>query len=543
MPTISKTTGTLAGVYHPLDIHTDVVEEWVAALPLANLGETCRLIFTSLTAINAADAAVAHRFKALEHLRDTLRYLDNVLTRRYVGTAFPLPAKTRKVAVLLGEMQLEMAKGYQAIARQILLQNGLRQDADTLVAALHRGLYYHGQALLTGYQIYQSPTAQQWREIYGLYKDAERMALQLSPVKDSFKNGSPITTVSDMFKHILLLALADPLRLTQQEMIAAYLLLEQTAGQSQLYTTTDYHDAGVVFTVDLDSDSPPVHVLFNGTAPTPTSRVLDPTALGHSLRGLLTDASQDSSINLATGAEMTPAKLPRPLLQRLLAAWGATAKRGFTRSTGAGAVTVQFGLSASHEAAEGAYAAEAYSSSQSTVSYRCDVVNESAVGACLSLQVGDSPRVRVGELLTVRHDSGGTGHWGIGAVRWLSQAADHIRFGIQMLVPSAAAITLRLADKAEGERDYLKGLLLQPVPPRETAETLLAPAFVYRAGDIVAVRDADRQERRCRLVRALESTQVYSRFQFEPLAGEELEADQPAPSRREREFDSVWSGL
>src|SRR3569623_1297458 len=517
MPTISKTTGTLAGVYHPLDIHTDVVEEWVAALPLANLGETCRLIFTSLTAINAADAAVAHRFKALEHLRDTLRYLDNVLTRRYVGTAFPLPAKPRKVAVLLGEMQLEMAKGYQASARQILLQNGLRQDADTLVAALHRGLYYHGQALLTGYQIYQSPTAQQWREIYGLYKDAERMAL--------------------------LLALADPLLLTQQEMIAAYLLLEQTAGQSQLYTTTDYHDAGVVFTVDLDSDSPPVHVLFNGTAPTPTSRVLDPTALGHSLRGLLTDASQDSSINLATGAEMTPAKLPRPLLQRLLAAWGATAKRGFTRSSGAGAVTVQFGLSASHEAAEGAYAAEAYSSSQGTVSYRCDVINESAVGACLSLEVGDSPRVRVGELLTVRHDSSGTGHWGIAAVRWLSQAADHIRFGIQMLVPSAAAITLRLADKAEGERDYLKGLLLQPVPPRETAETLLAPAFVYRAGDIVAVRDADRQERRCRLVRARESTQVYSRFQFEPLAGEELEADQPAPSRREREFDSVWSGL
>src|SRR3569623_3023531 len=224
MPTISKSTGTLAGVYHPLDIHTDVVEERVAALPLANLGETCRLIFTSLPAINAADAAVAHRFKALEHLRDPLRYLDNVLTRRYVGTAFPLPAKPRKVAVLLGEMQLEMAKGYQAIARQLLLQNGLRQDAATQVAALHRGLYYHGQALLNGIQIYQSPTAQQWREIYGLYKAAERMALQLSPVKDSIKNGSPITTVSDMFKNILLLALADPLRLTQQDMIAAYLL-------------------------------------------------------------------------------------------------------------------------------------------------------------------------------------------------------------------------------------------------------------------------------------------------------------------------------
>src|SRR3569623_2314761 len=98
MPTISKTTGTLAGVYHPLDIHTDVVEEWVAALPLANLGETCRLIFTSLTAITAADAAVAKRFKAYEHLRDTLRYLATVLTRRYVGTAFQLHAKTNKVS-------------------------------------------------------------------------------------------------------------------------------------------------------------------------------------------------------------------------------------------------------------------------------------------------------------------------------------------------------------------------------------------------------------------------------------------------------------
>src|SRR3569833_1808199 len=139
MPTISKSTGTLAGVYHPLDIHTDVVEEWVAALPLANLGETCRLIFTSLTAINAADAAVAQRFKALEHLRDTLRYLDNVLTRRYAGTAFPLPTKTRKVAVLLGEMQLEMAKGYQAGARGGRRRAGRRRGAGARGAARRRG--------------------------------------------------------------------------------------------------------------------------------------------------------------------------------------------------------------------------------------------------------------------------------------------------------------------------------------------------------------------------------------------------------------------
>src|SRR3569832_1065939 len=239
MPTTSESSLPRAGLYHPLDLRSDAVDEWVAGLPLANLGETCRLLFASLREINAGELAAAQRYKTLEALRETLHYLGNALRQRFLGTAFPLPVKTRKIANLLREMQLEMAKGYQAAAHQILLQNSLRQDYDTLTASLQRSLYYFGQSFLAGYQIYSDPEPSHWREVYGLYAEAERRGLPLGAIRDKFKHGNPATTISKTFKQILLLPLADPLRLTQTEMTAAYHLLETAAEQCQLRLAAD----------------------------------------------------------------------------------------------------------------------------------------------------------------------------------------------------------------------------------------------------------------------------------------------------------------
>src|SRR3569623_217906 len=499
MPTTSESSLPRAGLYHPLDLRSDAVDEWVAGLPLANLGETCRLLFASLREINAGELAAAQRYKTLEALRETLHYLGNALRQRFLGTAFPLPVKTRKIANLLREMQLEMAKGYQAAAHQILLQNSLRQDGDTLTTSLQRALYYFGQSFLAGYQIYSDPEPSHWREVYGLYPEAERRGLHLGAILDKFKHGNPGTTISKTFKQILLLTLADPLRLTQTEMTAAYHLLETAAEQCQLHLAADAVDSPA-FLVDLNSKTPPVRLFYSDVSVHNGCRWLDSAALLHTVRAMLAEAGPDHSLIVTQTADKKTDKLPRNLLQRLLMGWGAGGKRGFTRLPYRSTATLQFGLRASHEAVDGP---------------------------------------RQGAVVTVRGAPGGSG-----VVRWMSQPPGKgVFFGVQMLVPSAIPITLRLADKDETERDYLKGLLLPPLPSHESTQTLLTPAFVYRSGDVVSVRVPEQCEQRYRLIRAVESTQVFTRFHFEPISAV-IEEEPPRTSRRrEQEFDSVWSGL
>lgn len=539
MPTLNEPSSTRADLYHPLDLRSGTVEEWVAGLPLANLGETGRLLFASLRDINANELTATQRYKTLEALRATLHYLSNALKQRFLGTAFPLTDKPRKVANLLREMQFEMANGYRVTVRQLLLQNNLRQDSDTLAASIQRSLYYFGQSFLATYQIYSDPEPLHWREVYSLYAEAERHALHLGAVRDRFKHGNPVTTINQTFKQILLLTLADPLRLTQTEMAAAYRLLETTAEQCQRHKTPDTIKSPA-FMIDLDGETPPVRLLYSDVSVRETCRWLDTTALIDSVRALLAEAVSDHSL-LRTMEESND-KLSRSLLQRLVAAWGTAGKRGSTRLPYRSTASVQFGLSASHEAADEQRQDVVVTARGS--SSHCEIVNESAAGACLYWADNKVPRVRVGEIVTVRHADADTTQGGIGVVRWMNQPSGKgVFFGVQMLVPSATPITLRLSDKDETERDYLKGLLLPPLPPREATQTLLTPAFVYRSGDVVSVRAAEQHEQRYRLIRAVESTQVFTRFHFEPVTASENEEPPIAPQRREEEFDSVWSGL
>ncbi len=536
-----------SSAHRALDIRSDSAEEWVAALPLANLGETCRLIFASLTQMNSTDASATQRFKALEPLRAPVHYLRDALRRRYTGVAFPLPEKAHRIAQLLREIQLEIAEGYQRVATQILAQNGLRQDLDTLISALHRALYYHGQALLTSYELYEEVGGQRWQEIYTLYLEAERKSLHLGVVKDAFKQGDNHTSVSDMFKQILLLALADPHRLTQHEMSTVYTLLEKWAGQCQLYSVTDFNEPPGMFVVDLSSDTPPTYLLYNSVQAHASTRLLDTTALSHGLRGLLAQANQDISLASArNNHDLKEIALSRELLKRLLLSWGYTSKRGFSRSEQATTRAITFGLSASHEAVYPHLInnVRPFQAARNNPKVTCQIINESANGTCLRWDAGNAALARVGELIAVYHSDGGVETVGIAVIRWLKCHGDgNVDFGVQMLVPSATPVTVRLSDAREVDRDYLKALLLPALPRDEVGETLLTPAFLYRPGDIVSV-NTEQGERRYRLVRAVEGTQAYTRFQFAPLTEslEEPVTEASEPPRR-KNFDSVWSGL
>ncbi len=521
------------------DTRIEAVETWVANLPLVNVGETCRLVFNALTELNTMELPPQQRFKVLELFRRPNRYLRDALKRHFVGASFPLSTKATKAAALLYGVQLETAKGYQRIADELLNVDNLRQDFTLLAAGLHRALYYLGQGLLTTYQVYRPASPDLWRNIHHLYDASERKGLQASAVKEPYRHDRE-TTIEAQYKQILLLALADPHHLPQADMAQVYVLLEQWAPQCRLYPPHVAEPSNVSI-VDLESDAPPCHLVHSAAPRNTTSRLLDTSTLIHTLRGLLPQTPPEILTQRQALRSETPDAQWRILLQRLLTAWGMTSKRGFSRSVGtAENIELIYGISAIHQCLNGsdALVTENKSSFGHHPARRAGkekqplhspaaaneglpqsgtVLNESAGGACLKWKAANPGKIRVGELLAIRHDQRHSQGWDVAVIRWLKTLSDHtVEFGIQLLAPDAIPIAVRLCNEEEPDHDYLKSLYLPELKATRQPASLIVPAFLYHVNDIVSLK-MEHRELRLRLVKALESNRVYSRFQFAPL--------------------------
>ena len=89
----------------------EAVEAWIANLPLANVDETCRLVFNFLVELNTKELPLQQRFKVLELFRRPNQYLSDALKRHFVGAPFPLSGKANKAAA-------QPAPGFYAAGHQ-----------------------------------------------------------------------------------------------------------------------------------------------------------------------------------------------------------------------------------------------------------------------------------------------------------------------------------------------------------------------------------------------------------------------------------------
>jgi len=72
------------------------VEAWVASLPMANIGESARLIYTTLCEINRLSMPAHDRYKSMELLRKPVYQITEVLKTHYISQNLPLSPKKSK---------------------------------------------------------------------------------------------------------------------------------------------------------------------------------------------------------------------------------------------------------------------------------------------------------------------------------------------------------------------------------------------------------------------------------------------------------------
>ncbi len=319
-------------------------EGWFNSLPMANVGETARQVFSTLVEFNRIEIPDLLRAKTVEKFRPPVEYITTNLQKYYVDVGLPLSSKGWKTASLASELQKELAISYKIIVERMISGDSADFDRRLLVIAMHRSMYYLGQTLLQNALVYSAWPEGIWREINFLYSYASQNSIHLIPVRPDDAKSGVSTTIEDIFKSLMLFASATPHRLRQSH---ARLLFSHLQDWSQFTTILTEDDGGTSlgrFNVDLWTDSAPMHNSLRTPLPGKRMAVLDVRELLKQLRSDFEEAPWDNRGSLQSGSP----SLTRPLLRLLILAWSRPPDRRFVRTRLNFDLNVVAGLHAIH---------------------------------------------------------------------------------------------------------------------------------------------------------------------------------------------------
>lgn len=575
------------------------LKEWVAALPMMNVGETSRQVFQTLQELTRLQVDEAERLELLEILRPTVHILCNALAKHYLNQSVMLPERATKVATLAQAMQSNLANGYKLVVLAALEKLARKREPEGLrvaSVAAHRAITELTGNLLRSTQLYLNTPPNLWLELHTLYLLSAEQQLLILPVGDELSRHAEKTTVEEAYIRALLLATCKPNKLRQSEIAQICQLSEIWA---PLVRLREFSGSGELFVFDLSKDAPPTYRTQAKAGAADHVRAIVPTALVERLGDLLKMVQQGNP--RASGE----AALSQALLQHLIQAWSELSERSFSRVMHDGMLDVSLGLTATHYFLAGkqdfdsmmqgiqgrfmiadednpflkakplgggarpddrtgkdvwamafgnvesneqheyklAFQEKAQSGPDRYDTYQCQIVNISPGGYCIEWS-GDVPSsVKAGEILGLRED--GNPGWSVGVIRWVKQLPGHgAQLGVEVLAPKAKPCGARVIKKTGEASEYMRTLLLPEMKTINRPATLITPALTFRSGYKLVLK-LDGEEIKAQLAQQVSATQSFSQFEFtlmrRPAETETTAKTDSTPD--DEDFDSIWASL
>lgn len=550
------------------------MQQWLNALPLANIGATTRLLFDAVLLIGKLDIAAQERFAQLEALRPRVRYVLTHLNKYYTAATYPLPKKSQKVIDINNTLLLEMAKGYTRIIGD---RSAAEMGRDAIATTLYRACHFLGEYLLRTVQIYSDYRSGVWKALHQLYQRAEVYKMTEQRIVDEERGAGP-GTIGRVYKQILLLFTLQPRGLGHGEAQKLYDLSQEWSELAVLQSELPATEA-ICYVVDLARDAPPDPDFPEDLERAKRLRYLD-----------LTDLSFQLSQRRVPGSAISGVTDADHLTARALTRWQQRPSRRHERKQTSHNVNVAIGLhrikrllqqsngqmeppqagdeslrlldpreeilasgselghhnlapeyqfwdlvAQGRSTAPRPAPAPAPSGVESDVCSRWRVINVSSGGCALQWESSESVSVLVGEILTLSAE-GESSTWQLAVIRWLEIDGNHqLTIGVEFLATQVEAMSFERA-LSDGAWDY-DGLFLRAQPPYQQ-NRLVVPAYMLKSGDRIrmtvtsAVFDVE-------LGTLLDHTDFFSIFEFQELTQESQEnlTDLSA------EDDSFWNSL
>jgi len=505
-----------------LEMKPKQVDAWLLRLPLSNPAEAAEELADYLTTLNRSDVLHDARAKVIERLYPVVQDVAGSLREHYGSVSLPLPTKQRRNAELAQRLLMETADCYKALTLEWLGKRFHLFGGNPVPHYLQRTLLALQSVLEVCYETHESCPHGLWVDLHQTYNYALRNGL-----KDVVPEGSKhMLSLEQIYLATLLMALADPYRFPQSELIWAKDIIARYANLAQLHPAEESTKGSTgLFLVEVNTDTPPRPLAREPHPMNPRwDLLLTTTELAKHLALLSSHLRGQEDVEKLGLPEAARDPAYATMLRRLKLNWGASLQRMAQRRRHQNGreFEVSFGFKSVHALISPPTAGDAivYGSSSHEappIRLRCKTVNDSMGGLTLSYTGAGVP-IRVGDVVGLRQDKN---IWSIGLVRWFRiTAAGEVFFGVQLLAPQADALQLRRLDNGR----QWPGLLLLPNPVTRQAPMLLSLPSAF-GPDISAEVRTVLGKQTIKVEKRLESTpsvDVY-RFYMEaavpPLAG------------------------
>ncbi len=491
------------------------VRTWVDALPLANFSATARMLVEALRKMNLVRTAPAERLEALEILRNPVNQIASLVERQIVGASFPLPPQRTELGILAQKFQNELACGYRLALHDFCAPNGsaplLRRKQVTLAAV--RALVHGGARLHRAYLLYRTPPPGAWQDLHDTYRFIASLGLDSRAIEDPII-GAPISAQT-AYAHVLLLALANPYRYSQRELLEIIALTSTFAPYCELSNKTAAETAA--YAVDLDNDRGPGYLpeerasAEGGVLSIGLVKVLD---LIESQVASLPPGIRVATFRLRGGPAI---QVDIDLTQRLVDGWVSGGEREDLRLPGGHELKTVIGLHDLHFVLAGNEDFESFlrrvrgtsiqmsdgDSAAAWLQGGADPLRSQPIVARVLDQglggyrliwerrgPGEAIRAKIGELVGLTFaDAGGVApDWMVGVIRWM-RIDDEARIdaGISLLARRSLAVGLNALDADGNPINDRRGILLAPIRSADSAvySSLLTPGLFERDADSI----------------------------------------------------------
>lgn len=568
-------------------------KSWIDSLPKANIGETARLLYQTLSELNQLLTPAENRLQLLELLSPVVSFVCQQMERHFLNQPIVLAEHPRRVANLCQTLQTHLNTGYKIILTEASEQPG--GDQLLLTTALQRTIQGITTYLIRTLQLYCPIAPGLWLELHQLYLIARRQKLHRVALSNPQGRHSPSTTIERSYTIALLLGCARCNQMRQESIARLGYALESW---SALVNLTPGDTATTLFAVVPQLDNPPCYSSLLNPAQQQTAFGIDVSQLVEAINKYLQPAEQDQPQSLL----QIPDGLSYETLQHLAMAWGDISERSYQRIPGTGSMRICIGMSAlnyfladrtsfsellslpenltaSFDYVEpptdiwsqalsvqpitgmpqapvsGGIEYSGLSAEDSTQECRDDnypiytlsIVNHSSNGYCLSWPNEVPSQLQTGELLGLQDAT--TKGWSVAMVRWINRMrGGSTQMGIELITPKAQSCGLQLLSKSEQKSQYLRALLLPKINTIAKPATIITPRLPFQEDNKVMI-NINGSIRRAVLGQKLIGSSSFSQFEYRNLdtptenqtgSGTTSGSTQPP---QEEDLDSLWKSL
>ena len=561
------------------------LNNWVKNLPIANIGETSRLLYHAVVEINQLKISEHTRFDMLELIRKPIYYVCEALTRKYLEHALVLDDSQKKVANLSQSLQLHLATGYKSVVKEYIQAHGNSSKTKEYVnIAVHRCLCDLTPSLLRNYKLYLPNPHGLWKEIHQIYFMAKALQIEKFATLDPLNKYNTKLSVEQCYLRGILLSTTQPNQLQKTDLTLIYESIELWIHKVELNTVVAEKD---VILIDPDSDGAPIYrylakisnlAQYNGINTLHLIRSL------HQHLSFVTKGGKKTDIEV-------PDNIDTNLLQHLIQSWGGMKQRTFSRFNATGETQVCIGLSATHYHLSGGKSlaeqitkekvglvaktnkfledsleplptediwSGSFDASDNLIpinndndtnkvqakkndeypKYKTMLVNTSPRGYCLQWPGKPANNLVTGEIVAIKENN--LSHWNIGILRWIRFGkSGNTQMGIELISPNCQPCAARILSKAGEHGEYLRALYVPEIQAIGQPASVITAKMPFQLSQKVGINIIG-EDSRYQLIKKTLSTSRVNQFQVRPISRTTAKEN---ITQSDDSFDNLWRKL